>query len=114
MAYQFPKELQDKISNFEQIKNQLQVILSQKAEMEAKRKEIRTSLEALNQHEEGDIFRRVGDLLLKVDDKKSLVNEMEEEAETLDVRIKSMGSQEKSLREMYEKLGKEINESLKG
>ncbi len=114
MAYQFPKELQEKISNFEQLKQQLQILLSQKGEMEARKKEMDSSIEALEKQKDGEIYRRIGDLLLKVSDKDSLLNELKEDSETLEVRLNSFSSQEKTLKEMYEKLGAEINESLKG
>ncbi len=114
MAYQFPKELQEKLANFEQLKSQLQIVISQKGEIEVRKKEMDSSIEALKKGGDGDVFRRVGDILIKVSDKESLIRELEEESETLGVRVKSLASQEKSARELYEKMGNEINEALKG
>lgn len=114
MAYQFPKEIQEKITNFEQIKMQLQGVMAQRGEIEARKKEIDSSVKALEERKDGDIYKRVGDLLIKVEDAGALLGELKEEAETMDVRLNSLQSQETNLKEMYEKLGKEINESLKG
>jgi prefoldin beta subunit len=61
-----------------------------------------------------EVYRRIGDILIKVDDNGTLLTELEEEAETLGVRIKSLESQERSAKELYEKLGNEINEAIKG
>ena len=114
MAYQFPKEIQEKLANFEQLKSQLQAIMSQRGEIDVRKKEIDSSIEALKNSENGDVYRRVGDILIKVKDTPSLVKELEEESETLGIRIKSLTSQEKNAKELYEKLANEINESIKG
>ncbi|HHD15153.1 MAG TPA: prefoldin subunit beta [Euryarchaeota archaeon] len=114
MAYQIPKELQEKIANFEQLKTQLQMIISQKGELDARKREIDASVEALAENKEGEVYRRIGDILIKVRDRDALTAELKEESETLGVRLKSLESQEKTAREMYENLGREINESLKG
>ncbi len=114
MAYQFPKEIQEKLANFEQLKSQLQAIMSQKGEIEVRKKELDSSIDALKKRDDGDVFRRVGDILIKVKDTETLVKELEEESETLGVRIRSLSSQEKNAKEMYEKLANEINESIKG
>ena len=114
MAFQVPKEIQDKLANFEQLKQQLQMIMAQRGELDARKKETDSSIEALENLEDGDVYRRVGDLLIKVNDRKDLLKELKEEAETLGVRVKSLETQEKTAKEMYESLGKEINEALKG
>jgi prefoldin beta subunit len=114
MSFQIPKELQDKLAQFDQVKSQLQIILTQKGEMDARKREMDEAIKALESRKEGDVFRRVGDLLIKVEDTESLLKELKEESETIGVRMTSMENQEKSLKEMYEKMGNEINEALKG
>jgi prefoldin beta subunit len=114
MSFQIPKELQEQLTQFEQVKSQLQIVLTQKSEMDARKREILEAVKALEARKEGDVYRRVGDLLIKVEDTDSLLKELKEEEETLGVRITSMENQEKSLKEMYEKMGNEINEALKG
>jgi prefoldin beta subunit len=114
MAFQVPKDIQEKLNNFEQLKSQLQMIMSQRGEMEARKKEIDASIEALENSKDSDVFRKVGEILIKVNDTKSLLDELKEDSETLGVRVSSMESQEKSVKELYETLGKELNEALKG
>lgn len=114
MAFQIPQEIQEKLTNFEQLKSQLQMIMSQKGEMEARKKEIDSSVTALENSKEEEVYRKVGEILIKVSDKAALLDELKEESETLGIRVNSLGSQEKSAKELYEKLGKEINEALKG
>jgi prefoldin beta subunit len=114
MSFQIPKDLQEKLGKFEQVKGQLQIIITQKGEMDARKREIGEALKALETRKEGDVYRRVGDLLIKVEDTDALLKELNEETETLEVRIGSMENQEKSLKEIYEKMANEINEALKG
>ncbi|MGA1872306.1 MAG: prefoldin subunit beta [Thermoplasmatota archaeon] len=114
MSFQLDQDLQEKLAKFEQVKGQLQMVFSQKGEMEARKREMEEAIGALESRKEGDVYRRVGDIILKVEDPASLLKELKEELETLEVRLGSIGNQESSLRSMYEKMGKEINESLKG
>ena len=114
MSFQIPKDLQEKLTKFEQIKSQLQIIMGQKAEMDARKREIEEAATALQKMKSGEVFKRVGDLLIKVEDTEALLLELKEEGETLGVRVSSMENQEKSIKEMYEKMGTEINEALKG
>ena len=114
MAFQVPPEIQEKLNNFEQLKSQLQMIMSQRGEMEARTKEMDASIDALEVSKDEDVFKKVGDILVKVSDKDKLVGELKEESETLGVRVNSLETQEKSAKELYEKLGQELNEALKG
>ncbi len=114
MSFQIPQELQEKLTTFEQIKAQLQMVLSQKGEMDARKKEVEEAVKALESQKDREVYRRVGDLLFKVKDTETLQKELKEEDETIGVRIGSIEKQEKGLKEMYEKLGAEINEALKG
>lgn len=114
MSTQIPQNVQEKLQRFEQLRSQLQMIMAQKSEAEAKKKEMEAAVEALGKREEGDVFKRVGDLLFKVKDVDSLNNEMKDELETLTVRLNSMSKQEENMKNMYEQLGNELNEALKG
>lgn len=114
MSFQIPQDIQEKLGQFEQLKAQLQMVMGQRSELEARLKEMEDAIEALGSSGTQEIYRRVGDLMFKVDDGESLKKEMEEDKETLSVRLSSIQKQEASIKEMYEKLGAEINESLKG
>ena len=109
-----PQDLQEKLAQFEQLKQQLQMVISQRGEMEARKREVAMSIEALKGHKGGDVFRQVGGLLLKVDDIEALRKDLEEEAETIGVRVSSMEKQESQIKKMYESLGSELNEALRG
>jgi len=114
MAYQIPVEVQEKLAKFDQLKAQLQMVIAQRTEMGTRKRELESALEVLKARKKGEVYRRVGDLMIKVEDVGSLSKEMGEELETLSVRLGSIENQERTLKDMYEKLGKELNDSLKG
>ena len=60
----------------------------------------------------GDVFRNVGSLLIKVDDKEALKSEIEESMEMMDVRVKGLERQEKSLLEKFDSLQKHIDSAF--
>jgi len=109
-----PQKLQDQLTRFEQLKGQLQVVISQRGEIETRKKESETALKALEEHGSGEIYRQIGGIMLGVEDKDGLMEELKEDVETLNVRFSSLQKQENQLREMYEKLGEELNEALRG
>ncbi len=111
---QIPQKLQDQLARFEQMKAQLQIVITQRTEMEARKKDIDNALGALSRRTEGDVYRRVGDLLIKVEDTEKLEGEMKGELEVLTVRLTSILKQEEQLKKMYESLGTELNDALKG
>ena len=111
---QIPQKLQDQLARFEQMKAQLQIVITQRTEMEARKKDIDNALGALSRRTEGDVYRRVGDLLIKVEDTEKLEGGMKEELEVLTVRLTSILKQEEQLKKMYESLGTELNDALKG
>ncbi|MEA3558538.1 MAG: prefoldin subunit beta [Candidatus Thermoplasmatota archaeon] len=114
MSFQVPKDIQEKLGRFEQLKAQLQAIMGQRSEMEAKVRELEEAASALAGDGKEAVYRRIGDLMFKVDNRDALRKELEESRETLSVRLSSMLKQETNLKEMYEKLGTEINEAIKG
>ena len=80
-------------------------------QMNAQKKEMERTLEELAKAQ-GDVYKNVGSLLIKVDDKATVRDEIEEAMETVDVRIKSIERQEKSLREKFETLQESINKAM--
>lgn len=108
-------QLQNQIAQYQQLQQQLQVLASQRLQLEAKLREVEGTLEELNKVG-GDtpVFKSIGMLLVRVDDRDALKKELEEHQETLTVRVKSLQKQEKSLAERYEQLGGKIQDALGG
>ncbi|MCQ2053112.1 MAG: prefoldin subunit beta [archaeon] len=96
-------QLQNQIAQFQQLQQQLQAVSSQKIQMESQLKEIKRAMEELDKAS-GDVYKNVGSLMIKIDDKEALKMELEESVETFEVRIKSIDRQEKNLREKYNEM----------
>ena len=108
-------QLQNQIAQYQQLQQQLQVLASQRVQLEAKLREIEGTLEELGKVADGTpIYKSIGMLLVRQDDREGLRKELEEHKETLTIRVKSLQKQEKSLSERYEQLGEKIQQALGG
>lgn len=108
-------KLQNQIAQFQQLQQQLQAIMTQKFQMEAQLREVEKTLEELGKVEdETPIYKNVGALLIKAADKESVVQEMEDDKETLEVRVKTLNRQEKQMRERYQALQEQLQKALGG
>ncbi len=104
-------QLQNQITQYQQVQQQLQTVMTQKSQMESQQRELQRTVDELSKSE-GDVYRNVGMLLIKVSDKAALKDELEESLETLGIRIRGLERQEKDLREKYEVLGDAINRAM--
>lgn len=107
------EEMQGKIMQFQQIQQQIQVIAQQKYQIEMQVTEIDKTIEELNKLKKGaEIYKSVGTILVRSDDKDGLLKELGEKKETLGIRVKTLGNQEKTLREMHQNIQKELTDAL--
>ncbi len=106
-------QLQNQIAQYQQLQQQLQLLAQQRLQLEAKLREIDGTLEELGKIT-GDtqVYKSIGMLLVRQDDRESLKKELDDHKETLTVRVKSIQKQEKSLSERYEQLGEKIQQAL--
>lgn len=82
--------------------------------MELQIRELDSTLEKLKETDDSAVFyQNVGSLLLKVDERKSLEDELNTRKETFSRRVNSMKEQEDRLKQRLESMGKELNEKLK-
>lgn len=108
-------QLQNQIAQYQQLQQQLQLLAQQRLQLEAKLREIEGTLEELNKITgETQVYKSIGMLLIRQDDRESLKKELEDHKETLSVRVKSIQKQEKSLSERYDQLGEKIQQALGG
>ena len=108
-------QLQNQIAQYQQLQQQLQLLAQQRLQLEAKLREIEGTLEELNKLTgETQVYKSIGMLLIRQDDRENLKKELDEHKETLTVRVKSVQKQEKSLSERYEQLGEKIQAALGG
>ena len=108
-------QLQNQIAQYQQMQQQLQVYATQRVQLEAKLREIEQTLEELNKLTgETPVYKSIGMLLVRQDDREGLKKELEEHQETLTIRVKSLQKQEKALSQRYEDLGAKIQTALGG
>src|SRR3970282_2356743 len=106
-------QLQNQIAQYQQLQQQLQVLASQRLQLEAKLREVTSTLEELGKlGPDTPICRSTGSLLVRVEDRKALTKDLEEQKETLGIRVNTIKKQEKSLGERYEDLQAKLSQAL--
>lgn len=112
---EIPPQIQNQLAQFQQLQQNLQVIATQRLQLEARLREIDATLNEFERlKEDATIYRNIGNLLVKVEDKAALKKELEEQKETLSIRVKTLEKQEKSLGDRYERLQAQLSQVLGG
>lgn len=115
MASELPPQIQNQLQQLQQIQQQAQVVVQQRQNLEVQVRELERSLEELAKVEPGTpVYRSVGSLLIRAKDPEALRKEMEEQKETLDVRLVSAKRNEERLRERMQSLQRELQAALGG
>lgn len=106
-------KLQNQIAQFQQLQQQLQSVLQQKFRMEAQLREAQMTIDELGKSaEDVAIYKNVGSLLIRASDKASVLREVEDDKETLEVRIKTLDRQEKAMRDKYNSMQDQLSKAL--
>jgi prefoldin beta subunit len=114
MVEMSPK-LQNQIAQYQQIQQQLQMVMAQKGQYSMQLEEVERSLEELGKAgPETPTYRNVGSLLIRVEKLDDLKKELEESKDTLGIKIKSMERQETQLKERFNSLRTELQSALQG
>jgi prefoldin beta subunit len=115
MMDNIPPKVQNQIAQFQQLTQQIQMVTTQKIQLEATVREIDRTIQELEKAaDESAVFRNVGSLLIQVKDRPALVAEFKEQKETNEVRIKTLDRQDKHLRERHKSLQEQITQALQG
>ena len=110
-----PPKIQNQLAQFEQVRQQLQMLTSQRIQVESQIRELENALEELkNATKKTAIYKRAGSLFVKVDDNKKLEKDLSEQKETFDLRMKTLERQETQLKERYNELQSEISKAVQG
>jgi len=113
MVEMSPK-LQNQIAQYQQLQQQLQMVMAQKNQYSMQLEEVERSLEELGKAGPTPTYRNVGSLLIKVDKLDELKKELEESKDTLGIKVKSMERQEGQLKERFNTLRAELQNALQG
>ena len=106
-------QVQNQIAQFQQLQQQLQAVLTQKLQMDAQVREMTRTVEELGKApQDAVIYKSAGSLMIKADGKESVLKDLEERKETLEIRLKGVERQEKALREKYQAMQDQINKAI--
>lgn len=112
---ELPPQVQNQLAQYQQLQQQLQVLGTQRIQLEGKLREVTSTLEELAKvSADAPIYRSTGSLLLRVGDREALRKELEEQKETLEIRVNTIKKQEKSLGDRYEQIQQKLSVALDG
>ncbi|HLF07042.1 MAG TPA: prefoldin subunit beta [Thermoplasmata archaeon] len=108
-------QLQNQIVQYQQVQQQLQAVVAQKVQLEAQQREVERSFDLLKEAEaDAAVYRMIGGLLVKAKDKDTVMKEIEERKETIEIRVRALESQEKHLKERYQSLHEQLSKIMGG
>jgi len=107
-------KVQNQLSMLQQLQQQLQTILQQKAQYELAVREAKRAQEEINDSaDDAVMYMSVGTVMMQK--KKEVVDaKLTEKVETLELRIKSLEKQEKMLQGKFEQLQNQIKAAIEG
>jgi len=107
-------KVQNQLGMLQQIQQQLQTILSQKAQYEIAVREAKRAKEEISDAADDSVmYMSVGTVMMQK--KKEVVNtKLAEKIETLELRIKSLEKQEKMMQGKFEQLQAQIKAAIEG
>ena len=113
MAEELSAQLQNKIAQFQQLQQQIQVLSSQKFQLEAQLRDTERAISELEKtSNDTPIYKSVGSLLVKAENRESVEEELSEKKETIGIRIKALDRQEKHLMEKYQAMQQELSSAI--
>lgn len=108
MAEQLPPQVQNQVMRFQELQEQLRLIILRKQQFELELREVEAAYEeANNLSPDTTIYKAVGVLLFKTE-KDKVLKELSDRKEELDLRIKTLEKQEARLKQQLEELRKSI------
>jgi len=109
---QLPQDTRERLLRLQQLQNTLQTLVTQRQRLEAELNETERALKALEEvSSEKKIYKSVGALLVEKE-KKAVVQELIERKELLNIRVKTMSSQEDKTQRRVQELQKTLQKEL--
>lgn len=106
------KEAQEDIIKFQQIQEQIQVLLMQKQNLQLQQAEIEAALKELEVSKEKDAFEVVGNVMIKKP-VKEITGSLKEKKELIELRMSTLDKQAEKLSEKAKELQKKLASQLK-
>ena len=104
--------MQNQLKQAQQIEIQLEQIESQRYQIDLRIKELDKTLHELQNITDGtQIYKSVGPILYGVSDKQKLIEELSEQKELSEIRIKTLEKQQKTFEDKYKEIEAQIKKT---
>ena len=103
------EEMQQQMAYFQQLQQRFQMLSQQQSQMEIGLQEIKKTIDDVKDlNPKNVIYRASGSVMIKVDNFKKLIKELEEESESLELRTKTIKKEVEEMNKEMEKIQKEL------
>lgn len=110
---ELPAEFQEQLARLQQLQQTLQMIVAQKQQIELELADMDRALEELGKlPEDAQVYKSVGAILVRKD-KASVVQDLNERKELLNVRMSVLNRQEERTREKLKEIQQQIQDRLR-
>jgi prefoldin beta subunit len=112
MSGELPPQIQNQLAQLQQLQQQAQAVLTQKAQIEGLVRETEAALKELESaSDDAVIYKSVGDLLFRAE-KGKLTEELKERKDKMDLRLKTMAKQEERIQSRFTQLQDQLKLAL--
>ncbi len=108
-----PKQLQDKLAQFQNMQNQLQLIAMQKQQLILSNSDLENAKKELDKMTKGKVYKMVGPLLVE-SSKEDSIKSIEDDSSVAATKIKVLEKQEKKLSEKFNEMRSELQSMIPG
>jgi len=108
-----PQQIQDKLTQFQELQNQLQSMSIQRYQLRQQLLDIENALETLDNVKNRRVYERAGPIFVEVDIDKTR-DKLRDDKETKEAQLRSLEKQETKLRERLNEIGRELQSQLGG
>jgi len=114
MAAELPPQLQDQLAQLQTLQQQLTLTVQQRQQIEFQVKDAQRALEELETvAADAPVYRNVGGLLVRTPGREAVKKQVQDDVESLQVRLKGFEKQEARLKEKATELQSKVQAALK-
>jgi prefoldin beta subunit len=106
------KDAQEDIARFQQVQQQLQVLLMQKQNLQMQLSEIEGALKEVDKSKKEEVYEVIGNIMVKKN-KKEVADSLKEKKEVIDLRISALDKQAEKLNERASELQSKLASRIK-
>ncbi|OPY52468.1 MAG: Prefoldin subunit beta [Methanosaeta sp. PtaU1.Bin060] len=112
MSAELPPQIQNQLAQLQQLQQQAQAVMTQKAQIEGLIRETEAALKELEKSsDDAVIYKNVGELLFRAE-KAKLTEELKERKDMMDLRLKTMAKQEERIQSRFAQLQEQLKIAL--